>query len=72
MDNKDEQLQRVLTEEDYIRAPKFSNSIAKFVARNSDGVDNSVIARILLLSEEEVEKIYQESLAILREEMSED
>lgn len=67
--DKDESQQKVLTEEDYVRAPKFSNSLAKFVARNSDGVENATIARLLMISEEEVEKIFNEAVEMLREEM---
>ncbi len=69
MDNKAELQQRVLTEEDYVRAPKFSNSLAKFLARNSDGVENATIARLLMISEEEVEALFQESVQKLRDEM---
>jgi len=68
MDNN-ENKQRVLNEEDYIRSPKFSNSLAKYTARNSEGVDNSTIARLLLISEEEVEQLYQEAIQMLRDEM---
>ena len=60
---------RVLEEEDYVRAPKFSNSLAKFVSRNSEGVENATISRLLMLPEEEVERLYQEAITILREGM---
>lgn len=67
--DKNELQQKVLEEEDYIRAPKFSNSLAKFLSRNSDGVENATIARLLMISEDEVEKIFQEAVVMLREEM---
>lgn len=67
--DRNELQQKVLTEEDYVRAPKFSNSLAKFLARNSDGVENATIARLLMISEEEVEKIFEEAVTMLREEM---
>ena len=66
---KNEIQQRIQEEEDYIRAPKFSNSLAKFCARNSEGVENSTIARLLMISEEEVERLYQEAVGFLREDM---
>lgn len=72
MDNKIESQQRVLTEEDYIRAPKYSNSLAKFLTRNSDGVENATIARLLMIPEEQVEQIYQEAIEMLRKDMVED
>lgn len=67
--DKNELQQRVQTEEDYVRAPKFSNSLSRFLARNSDGVENATIARLLMIPEEEVEKIFQEAVEILREDM---
>lgn len=66
---KNEIQQRIQEEEDYIRAPKFSNSLAKFTARNSEGVENATIARLLMISEEEVERLYQEAVGFLREDM---
>lgn len=67
--DKNELQKRVLEEEDYVRAPKFSNSLNKFVARNSEGVENATIARLLMISEEEVEKLFSEAVEILKEEM---
>lgn len=68
MENNEIQ-ERILKEEDYIHAPKFSNSLVKFVARNSEGVENATIARLLMLTEEEVGKIHQEAIEMLREDM---
>ena len=68
---KSEMLKRILDDEDYIRCPKFSNSLNKFTQKNSEGVENSTIARLLMMSEEEVEAKYQEAVAMLREEMDE-
>jgi hypothetical protein len=67
--DRDELQKRVLEEEDYVRAPKFSNSLSKFLARNSDGVENATIARLLMITEEEVEKIHEEAIQLLREDM---
>lgn len=60
---------RVAEEEDYIRCPKFNNSLNKFLAKNSDGVENSVIARLLMIPEEKVEEIYDEAVQRLRKKM---
>lgn len=62
-------LKKILEDDDYVRCPKFSNSLNKFTQKNSEGVENSTIARLLMMSEEEVEKIYQEAVAVLREAM---
>jgi len=69
MTDKNELQQKVLNEEDYIRAPKFSNSLAKFLARNSDGVENATISRLLMIPEDKVEEIYEEAVQMLREDM---
>lgn len=62
---------RIFEEEDYIRCPKFNNSLAKFLAKNSEGVENSAIARLLMLPEDKVEELYQEAVQKLRAEMVE-
>lgn len=69
--DKEDIKKRVIEEEDYIRCPKCSNSLVKFLAKNSDGVENNIIARLLMLPEEKVEQIYAEAVKQLREEMVE-
>jgi len=69
MIDKTEIQHKIATEEDYIRCPKMDNSLNKFTAKNSEGVENSAIARLLMLTEEEVEKIYKEAVQMLKEDM---
>ena len=69
---KSEMLKRILDDEDYVRCPKCSNSLNKFTQKNSEGVENSTIARLLMMTEEEVEAKFQEAVKMLREEMEED
>lgn len=69
MIDKDEMQKKIKLEEDYIRCPKFGNSLSKFTMKNSEGVENSTIARLLMISEEEVEKMYQEAIEILKKDM---
>lgn len=68
---KSEMLKKILDDDDYIRCPKFSNSLNKFTQKNSEGVENSTIARLLMMPEEEVEKTYLEAVEMLREAMDE-
>lgn len=70
--SKEDISKRIQGEEDYIRAPKFQNSLAKFVSKNDEGVDNATIARVLMINKEKVEEIYNESVEMLREQMSKD
>lgn len=71
MMDKSELLKKVKEDEDYIRCPKFSNSLTRFLSKNSEGVENSTIARFLMVSEQEVEKIYEEAVRMLRSGMEE-
>jgi len=69
--DKDDISKKIREEEDYVRCPKCENSLTKFLAKNPDGVENSVIARLLMIPEEKVEEIYQEAIRKLREKMAE-
>ena len=69
---KDNVLKKILEEEDFIHAPKFGNSLNKFLAKTDNLLENGAIGRLLLLPEEEVERIYQESVSQLREKMNPD
>ena len=66
--SKELTIKRILEEPDFIKCIKFNNSLNKYLAAN-ENVDDSVIARLLMLSEEEVEEIYQEAVDILRKNM---
>lgn len=70
--DKSEIQRKILQEEDYVRCPKLGNSLNKFTSKNSEGVENSTIARLLLMTEEEVERAYQEAIATLRKAMVDD
>lgn len=69
MMDKEEIQKRIAEDEDYIRSPKNSNSMAKFLAKNTDGVDDGAIARLLTMTEEKVKKIYEEAVEFLRKKM---
>ena len=67
--DKDDIQKRIRDEEDYIRCPKCSNSLAKFLAKNSEGCEDSTIARLLMIPEEKVQELYEEAVKKLREGM---
>jgi hypothetical protein len=69
MMDKEEIQKRIAEDEDYIRSPKNSNSMAKFLAKNTNGVDDSAIGRLLIMTEEKVKKIYEEAVEFLRKKM---
>ena len=68
MDKEDIQ-KRIRNEEDYVRCPKCSNSLAKFLAKNSEGVEDSTIARLLMIPESKVQELYEEAVKKLRDGM---
>ena len=60
---------KIRDEEDFIHAPKYQNSLKKFLAKTENPLENTTIGRLLLLNEKEVEEIYQQSIIELRKEM---
>lgn len=69
--DKDDIERRIREEEDYIRCPKLGNSLERFISKSSEGVEDAVIARLLMISEAEVQKIYEEAIVKLRSGMLE-
>ena len=75
--DKSEMQKRIKTEEDYIRCPKCNNSLNKFIAIFGNNIENGKIedgqiARLLMISEEEVKATYDKAVKVLRERMKED
>lgn len=67
--NKESLMEMIYHDEDYIYCPRLGNSLKKLIDKNPDGVDTERIAKVLLMSEEEVEKIFEESLIKLRKKL---
>ena len=66
---RSEMEKKVREEEDFIHSPKFGNSMKKYLAKMENPPENTTIGRLLLLPEEEVERLYQESIVILRQKI---
>lgn len=58
--------ERIENETDFCYCPRLSNSITNLVEKNPDGVDNERIAKVLLLTEDEVDEIFESALVKLR------
>jgi len=67
---KSEIKKKVMEEEDFVHAPKHQNSLRKFITKMENPLENGAIGRLLMLSPEEVEEIYQESVEKLKKEMA--
>tara|TARA_R100000951_G_scaffold115132_2_gene122213 strand:+ start:1252 stop:1461 length:210 start_codon:yes stop_codon:yes gene_type:complete len=65
----EEKKRKINEEEDYIDYPKFKNSIKKLIDKYPDGVENDVIAKVLNLTEEEVEKTYAGAIKKLQDSL---
>lgn len=60
-------VQAIATDPDFIALARFDCSLAKFVDRYPDGApSNTMIAKALCTSEDDVERIYQESMNFLK------
>lgn len=70
--DKSETEKKILEDEDYVRCPKSSNSLNKFLSKNGDGVEDSVIARLLMIPEEQVQEIYEKAVKEIRKGMDEE
>jgi hypothetical protein len=69
MIDKNDLYRKIREEKDYIRCPKYGNSLSKFIAKNGEGIENSAISRFLMISEEEVERIYNDAVRMLQSGM---
>jgi hypothetical protein len=69
---KSEMIRKIIEDEDFIRCPKCANSLNRYTQRHPDGVENSMIARLLMMTEEEVDTLYQSTLILLRKDVDVD
>lgn len=70
MKTKEQEIKRKIEEDpDFINSPRYDNSLAVFALKNDDGVDDSYISKVLLISEEEVLKLYDKAISSLKKIM---
>ena len=62
----DEKKFKLMEDEDFIDYPKFKNSLKKLIDKYPDGIDNETIAKVLDMTEEEVEQTYQSAIKKLQ------
>jgi len=70
--DKNEMQEKIRTIEDFIHSPKHKNSLDNFLAKNENPLENGTIARLLAMTPDEVEAIYQESIKEFKKEMAAD
>jgi predicted metallo-beta-lactamase superfamily hydrolase len=64
-----EKKHKILNDEDFIDYPKFKNSLSKLIEKHPEGVDVQTIAKVLNMTEEEVEKTYQSAIQKLKDNL---
>jgi len=71
MDKKDKKTtkEKILSDEDFIYCPRLGNSLKNLIDKNPEGIDNERISKVLLITEEEVEDIYNSVLEKFRKIM---
>jgi len=62
----DESKKRILNEPDYINLKRFDYSLAKLMERYPDGAPDKVIASALMMTEVDVDELYEDVVQKLR------
>lgn len=70
--DKDNLHKKVFDDEDFVKCPKCGNSLNKYLSKHQDTIPPNVAARLLMMSEEEVETLYQEAVQMMQDRMKKD
>lgn len=62
--------ERIETEEDYIHCPHSKNSLKNLIQKNPEGIDNERIAKVLMISEQEVEDTFESAISKIRAKLT--
>lgn len=63
---------KIMEDEDFVYCPRLGNSLSKLIEKYPDGVDDERIQKILLLSEKEVNEIYESAIKKLRDALKDE
>ncbi len=62
-------MKKILEDPDFIKCSKHGNSLTKYLSDNNTDIKDKTIARLLMVSEEEVEKFYQDAIDMLKKDV---
>jgi hypothetical protein len=62
-------MQKIKEDPDFVKCSKHGNSLIKYLSANPGEIKDKTIARLLMVSEEEIEKIYQEAIDLLKRDV---
>lgn len=65
----DEKKRKIIEDEDFIDCPKMKNSLKKMVEKNPEGIGNETIAKVLNMTEKEVEDAYNSAIEKLKKSL---
>ena len=65
--SKEDIKDKIYNEEDFIHCPRLGNSLKKLIEKHPNGVEDDRIAKVLLISEDEVKSIFSRAIVKLRE-----
>lgn len=65
----EEALKRINSDPDFVAIKRYDYSLAKLLERFPDGAPDRTIAQALLIAEDDVERLYADIVARLRERM---
>jgi len=69
---KDDILNMIKNDPDFIRSAEYHNSIKELMKKYPQGVSDPVIARVLMINKDKVQEIYEASIKTLKEKLKED
>lgn len=61
--------QKIETDPDFINYPKFGNSLRKALDANPDGLPDETIQKMLLMTQEEIDKEFESAIIKLRDQL---
>ena len=74
MISKEDLKKKILEDEDFIKCPRSSNSLRKFLAnpKAPESVDDKAIAKLLMIEPSEVQRLYDEAVKLIKEDLGEE
>lgn len=58
--------QKINSDPDFVYCPRLGNSLKQLLEKYPDGIDDDRIEKVLLMTAEEVEEVYQSAIEKLR------
>ena len=60
----------IQNDEDFVDCPKLKNSLKRVLEKYPEGIDTDLMAKLLLISESDLEDTYQSAVVKLRQQLS--